>query len=76
MEKKEKYFYVCVIIVLAIATASLAGCYMSACDGYKRVIYERNGLQNKVYNLEQENSYLRLKAEGKVTTLQSWAAVR
>lgn len=76
MKKSEKYFYVCVIIVLAIATASLAGCYMSACDGYKRVIYERNGLQNKVYNLEQENSYLRLKAEGKVTTLQSWAAVR
>jgi len=76
MKKNEKYFYVCIIIVLAIATASLAGCYMSACDGYKRVIYERNGLQNKVYNLEQENSYLRLKADGKVTTLQSWAAVR
>lgn len=63
MKKNLNNFYLCVICFLAIACASLLGCYMSAHDGYKRLYLERNGLQNQVYELQRQNESLQYDIE-------------
>ena len=61
MKKNEHLinFLVCVVCVLSIACVSLFAVLVSANDGHKRLLIERNGLQNQVYELQKQNEWLK-----------------